>query len=84
MSLRLSSSEYRAIVDGTDPVSARHRYRAPLTPDPDRPVADIPPEPDTVRLADWQDRLVDDEDIDRTLTGDCPPGYCPRYWSQSL
>lgn len=83
-SLRLTDDERQAMVDGTDEVSLRHRYRAPLTPDPERPVADLPPEPDTVRLADWQDRRVDEEDEDRTLTDEMPAGYCPRVWSQSL
>jgi hypothetical protein len=62
------------------------RRRAELTRPPwqelaafereERALADIPPEDDTVRFADWQDDLVDRED--RTLTGDLPVGYDPR------
>jgi hypothetical protein len=44
--------------------------------------ADIPPEPDTVRFADWQDELADE--TDRTLTDEMPPGYCPRWWGSGL
>jgi hypothetical protein len=86
--LRLTPAERQAIVDGTDPVSERHRFRAPLTRDVDfEPAADLPDERE-FSLEDWQDDLVDErvdmDPEDRTVTDEMPPGYDPRVWGPGL
>lgn len=80
--LHLTAGERQAIVDGTDPVSLRHRFRAPLTPDGEV-FADLPEERE-FSLDDWQDDLVDREPEDRTLVDEMPPGYCPSWWGSGL
>lgn len=77
MTLHLSAVERQAILDGTDEVSVRHRYRVPLTRD-----ADVPAEPAIVAEETWAnevaDRVREHDADDRTLTGELPPGYDRR------
>ena len=83
MTPRLTDVERQAIVDGTDPISVRHRHRVPLTRD-----ADVPAEPAIVAEETWAnqvaDRVREHDGDDRTLTDELPPGFCPRYWGPRL
>jgi hypothetical protein len=76
---RLTAVERQAIVDGTDPVSLSRpwRRRPGHWSGAEHVVADLPPEPEIIERWAWEDRLAD-EDEDRTLTGELPPGYDRR------